>query len=73
MNKEETKGDEEDSLKKDKKHRSLSRGQNAPQIQQTPSAGDQMFQVNDEYDQLDELQCEDKHKIMVKRATRACN
>jgi hypothetical protein len=32
-----------------------------------------MFQVNDEYDQVDELQCQDEHKVMVKKATRACN
>ena len=32
-----------------------------------------MFQVNDEYDQVDDLQCQDEHKIMVKRATKACN
>ena len=37
------------------------------------SGGDQMFQVNDEYDQVDELQCQDEHKVMVKKATRACN
>ena len=32
-----------------------------------------MFQVNDEYDLVDELKCEDKHKVLVKKATRACN
>ena len=32
-----------------------------------------MFQVNDEYDLVDELKCEDKHKVPVKKATRACN
>jgi hypothetical protein len=32
-----------------------------------------MFQVNDEYDQIDEMKCEDQHKLMVKRATKACN
>ena len=32
-----------------------------------------MFHVDDEYDQVDELKCEDKHKVLVKRATRACN
>ena len=32
-----------------------------------------MFQVNDEYDQIDELKCEDKHKLLVKKATKACN
>ena len=32
-----------------------------------------MFQVNDEYDQVDDLQCQDEHKLLVKRATKACN
>lgn len=32
-----------------------------------------MFQVNDEYDQVDELKCHDKQKLRVKQATRACN
>ena len=32
-----------------------------------------MFQVNDQYDHVDELQCHDQHKVLVKRATKACN
>jgi uncharacterized protein involved in tolerance to divalent cations len=32
-----------------------------------------MFHVNDEYDQVDDLQCQDEHKLLVKRATKACN
>ena len=32
-----------------------------------------MFHVNDEYDQLDDQKCEDKQKLLVKRATKACN
>ena len=31
------------------------------------------FQVNDEYEQLDENKCTDKHKLWVKRASKACN
>jgi hypothetical protein len=42
-------------------------------LESQKSGGDQMFQVNDEYDQVDELQCQDEHKVMVKKATRACN
>lgn len=44
-----------------------------PKLASQKSGGDQMFQVNDEYDQVDELQCQDEHKVMVKKATRACN
>lgn len=44
-----------------------------PVLETQKSGGDQMFQVNDEYDQVDELQCKDEHKVMVKKATRACN
>jgi hypothetical protein len=32
-----------------------------------------MFHVDDEYEQIDELQCDDKQKLLVKRATKACN
>jgi hypothetical protein len=32
-----------------------------------------MFQVNDEYDEVDELKCQDKQRLRVKRATKACN
>ena len=44
-----------------------------PKLASQKSGGDQMFQVNDEHDQVDELQCQDEHKVMVKKATRACN
>jgi hypothetical protein len=32
-----------------------------------------MFHVNDEYDEVDEFQCEDRQKLLVKKATKACN
>lgn len=31
------------------------------------------FQINDEYEHIDENQCDDMNKILVKKATKACN